>query len=448
MKRLSIFTSAILISLISQNFTLAQDRISIQIRELLAHRGHPDAEDKRTHSLHQAADLNSENRNLTHQIIGYLPYWEYEHYEILEYSLLSQINFFSLELQTDGSIGSSHGWPVTGLVETAHSHGVPVTVCATMFGSDQLTAFLSSPTHRQTGIDNLISAVAAGNADGVDIDFELLPLSQRDNLVTFMEDLAGALHEQNPEAVVTMAAPAVDWSGAWDIAALSEICSALFIMGYNYHYSGSAAAGPVAPLGGFLYDLEYSVEDYIDLSDSQRDKLVLGLPYYGLDWPVISGEIYSPTTGTGIARTFNSAMDLAQQYLPLWDASSMTPYISYYEDGWRQCWYDDSLSLSAKYQYAKDMELAGIGMWALGYDSQYSQLWGALSDQFSLSVPTGDVNFDNTLNILDILQVIAYILGTVEFDEQQQFQSDMNQDQTVDILDVILLVNAILQGEY
>ena len=41
---------------------------------------------------------------LTHEIIGYLPYWEYSHYPNLDFNLLTQINYFSAELDAYGNI--------------------------------------------------------------------------------------------------------------------------------------------------------------------------------------------------------------------------------------------------------------------------------------------------------------------------------------------------------
>ena len=76
---------------------------------------------------------------------------------------------------------------------------------------------------------------------------------------------------------------------------------------------------------------------------------------------------------------------------------------------WRQCWYDDSLSLSIKYQYAKDLNLNGIGIWALGYDNGDDRLWGALDDQFDVIL--GDLNQDGILNILDVVSMVNLILG-------------------------------------
>lgn len=56
----------------------------------------------------------------------------------------------------------------------------------------------------------------------------------------------------------------------------------------------------------------------------------------------------------------------------------------------------------------------------------------------------GDVNFDNELNILDIVLIVGYILDTQNFSDEQITYSDANQDENIDILDVVVLINLIL----
>ena len=81
-------------------------------------------------------DLNRINRSsLTHEVIGYLPYWEYSEYPDLDYSLLTQINFFSAELSIYGDIINDHNWENLYFIDFAQSHGVKVKLCATLFGA-------------------------------------------------------------------------------------------------------------------------------------------------------------------------------------------------------------------------------------------------------------------------------------------------------------------------
>ena len=60
--------------------------------------------------------------------------------------------------------------------------------------------------------------------------------------------------------------------------------------------------------------------------------------------------------------------------------------------------------------------------------------------------PTGDINGDGVLNVLDIVGIVAYIMGTNEFDEDQQYNADLNQDGIINVLDIVALVNKVLNS--
>ena len=364
----------------------AQDRPGIHIREHLAHRGDviPYA---RIDSL--AATLPPPLPRAvapTHTIIGYLPYWQYGRYPDLDYNLLSQINFFGVDVNADGTLGDDHNWPASQLINFAHSRGVQVKLTAIAFGGAKLTTLLGSAANRQRAVSNLLAAVRNAGADGIDIDFEALPASQRDNMVAFMVALADSFRTRIPGAIITMAIPAVDWGNAWDINALAQIVDGLFIMAYDYHWSTGPEAGPVSPLSGTSpqnsWNVTRSVGEYLSKTGGNGSKLILGIPYYGYDWPVAGTVKYAATTGTGTARLYAAVVDDAATYGRQWDGASSSPWFNYASGGDRQVWYDDSLSLALKYQLATSSGLSGVGMWALGYDGDRSELWGALAEQF------------------------------------------------------------------
>ena len=58
----------------------------------------------------------------------------------------------------------------------------------------------------------------------------------------------------------------------------------------------------------------------------------------------------------------------------------------------------------------------------------------------------GDANMDASTDILDIVMIVGYILGTVEFTEDNFCHSDSNGDGNIDILDVVTIVDQILNG--
>ena len=56
----------------------------------------------------------------------------------------------------------------------------------------------------------------------------------------------------------------------------------------------------------------------------------------------------------------------------------------------------------------------------------------------------GDINQDYIVNVLDIIKLISFILGTSDPLENELIYSDLNQDGIINILDVVSLVNLIL----
>ena len=64
---------------------------------------------------------------------------------------------------------------------------------------------------------------------------------------------------------------------------------------------------------------------------------------------------------------------------------------------------------------------------------------------YSPGIPDGDINNDYSADVLDIVLLVAYILGTEELIESQQEIADINRDNSIDILDVVLLVEIVLE---
>ena len=114
-------------------------------------------------SIDRLAQLNTleliDRDVLTHEVIGYLPYWEYDSYPSLDYGLLTQINFFSAELDPYGNIVNDHNWNNLYFITYAQERNVKVKLCATLFGQNELATLLSDSLNRQNAINNLLNLV-------------------------------------------------------------------------------------------------------------------------------------------------------------------------------------------------------------------------------------------------------------------------------------------------
>ena len=54
----------------------------------------------------------------------------------------------------------------------------------------------------------------------------------------------------------------------------------------------------------------------------------------------------------------------------------------------------------------------------------------------------GDVNYDNQINVQDVVVLISIILGTYD----PNLEADINQDGQINVLDAVLLIELILSN--
>ncbi|MFK7908290.1 MAG: glycosyl hydrolase family 18 protein [Chitinophagales bacterium] len=335
-----------------------------------------------------AKGVRPEGCKLEKQVYGYHPYWMDKYYKSYDYSLLSTFIYFAYDLNPKtGGYKTIHRWKTNPSITLAQKAGARVELCVKNFSKH--STFLSNPKAWERLSDNLIKLLKLRNADGVNIDFEAVPKSQARNLVKFCSYLSKRLKGAIKGASISMAIPAVDWTGAFLLSELDPYIDAFIIMGYDYHYKGAKLAGPVAPLNHdarwYTTSINRSVASYLK-KDVAASKLILAIPYYGYEWKTHSSTIPSKRkiNTKGKARVYAQIKKmLTKNVKRAWHYKSKTPYITSKKGNTtRQLWYDDEESLSKKYDFVNAQKLGGIGIWALGYDNGHKELWDLLEDKF------------------------------------------------------------------
>lgn len=322
-------------------------------------------------------------------VFGWHPYWKNGFESNYQWNLLSHLCYFSYEVDyLTGNAKTTNGWSTANVVTQALAQGKKVILCVTLF--DDHEAFFGNATARQTLITNLINLVQSRGAHGVNIDFEAMPSTQGANLTQFMTDLSTQFHASIPGSEISIALPAVDWSNTFDVVAMNAGgVDQFFIMGYDYYYGGSSQAGPTDPLytfaSSFNYNHSKSITSYLNRG-TPANKLCLGLPYYGREWETATSSVPSNTTG-GFAssRTYEYVRDNSSIYKNYQQhPGSASGYYVYQKSGkWRQCFINTPHTLGERFEMVHKRGLAGIGIWALGYDDGYLDFWNQIAEKLT-----------------------------------------------------------------
>ena len=126
----------------------------------------------------------------------------------------------------------------------------------------------------------------------MNLDFEPLATSLRDEYVSFVPAQARLVnHGVGDYLTVCVMAGAATWATGYDVAGLTAAGAAdgLFVMGYDFHWSGSSRAGGVAPMQSpYTLDVAGAMADFLD--ETSASKLIWGVPYYGRTWPTSSSN--------------------------------------------------------------------------------------------------------------------------------------------------------------
>lgn len=328
-------------------------------------------------------------------IFGYLPDWEYgPSRQYLRYDILTHIGAFDFTVSATGAIGNPSGWPWTDVINTAHQNGVKVILTAVNFDADQIHTIMTDPTVKQTFFNNIKTRIQQYQLDGVNIDFEGLNSADRGTVLnTFMTDLSVYLKSFFPNTEVSFAGPAL--TSGYNLSGLAASCDYVFIMGYAFWGSWSSTSGACSPLtGGSINVTNTVVTQYSWMTNNTPQKLILGIPYYGLKWKTQTNAPHSPVVDYVSSTRFKTDVTAAQTYGRLWASDQQVPWYRYQTNNeWYQVWYDDDSSLGLKYALAQSKNLLGVGMWALGYDGDRQELWNELYNRFYATVPVELTSF-------------------------------------------------------
>ncbi len=231
------------------------------------------------------------------------------------------------------------------------------------FSSARAETLLGSAPRQETLLGQIKEILKEKGYGGLDVDFEYIRPELGAAYAAFVDRLRRELNPLGYSVLVALAPKTFAGQRgllyeAHDYAALGRAANGVLLMTYEWGYT----AGPpmaVAPL-----DKVRQVVDYA-LTEIPAEKLFLGVPVYGYDWPlpfregVTRGESISPQEALALARRHGAEIR--------YDETAQAPWFRYTAAGGREheVWFEDARSSYAKFRLAAEKGLQGVGLWNL-----------------------------------------------------------------------------------
>jgi spore germination protein YaaH len=259
----------------------------------------------------------------------------------------------------------------------------------------EMAAILADPALRSRHVAAIDTFAEAGDYDGIDLDYEQFAFadgrdtwaSTRPNWVAFIEELGAALHADGRTLTVSIP-PVYDAeqtveSGYWvyDYGAIAPHVDRIRVMAYDFSVGDP---GPIAP----LEFVQRSIDGALATTGAP-EKIVLGIPVYGRNWPVtVTGTCPADTVLEGTVSVNNRTVDeliALRSAAPVFDEVTGEWSFDYqleFGDGATSCvqqrrvHYVDADGVRSRMDLARDNGLGGVALWAFGFED--AAVWDAI----------------------------------------------------------------------
>ena len=316
-----------------------------------------------------------------HEVYGFVPYWEIDDTIAahLRATDTTTVALFSVTHTSSGAIADDqNGYrAITGpigrrIIADAHAANRRVDVTWTSFGRPKNDRLFASPKLQDAVIAALVEFRREIDVDGIAVDVEEIDRADIPAFGAFVGRLRSAVREAHAGATVTVTTGAGPGGAALALAASIAGADRIFLMGYDYRTSGSApgASAPLTRRDGDERSLSWSVDLYA-AAGVPVERTILGLPLYGLAWPVTDADLGASSTGRGDIwvprRNLDTIGDpgVAAEYDPIEQVTFLAVPNG---RAFQAVYYDTPDSLRPKLGLANELGFAGAGFWALGYE--------------------------------------------------------------------------------
>ncbi|MDH5533393.1 MAG: glycosyl hydrolase family 18 protein [Candidatus Pacebacteria bacterium] len=334
-------------------------------------------------------------------VYGFLPYWNLK--KVSPQPELTHLSYFGLtigaggELLTRTSEGGEPGYykldsdELASISAALKDNKQKLELTLIQFNADDIYAFINSKKSQEEFYTSVESVLLSYPFSGINIDIEYggtVDEKLRTNFSQFIVDLKERLSEKysHINLSVSVYASAAQGNSIWDIGPIGEAADYVVVMAYDFHRRSSVKAGPVAPLFGGKDLWDGDISNYLQsfIAVMPKEKILLGVPFYGYEWQTTSRDPRAHTfPDTGATASYERVQTLLEpetkeklRVEESWNEDALSPYVSYIEDGEIfVVYYENSRSLSYKLDLVNQLDLGGIAIWALGYEGDSRELW-------------------------------------------------------------------------
>ena len=174
-------------------------------------------------------------------------------------------------------------------------------------------------------INQIVSYVDEYNLDGVNIDFEYMKEEDKKMFSRFIIELTPRMKAVGKVVSVDVTAPdgSPDWSLCFDRNTLGKVADYIMFMAYDQNGASSPKEGTTAG-----YDwVKLNISKFINQEEVQKEKLVLGMPFYTRLWKEKDGK----TTSTVVLMK-NIESVIPSDTKKEWDDILKQNYVQYEKD--------------------------------------------------------------------------------------------------------------------
>ena len=285
-------------------------------------------------------------------------------------------SFFYMSNESTTKVYTNIGEEGKQYVNWAKENNYKVWPMITNSNMSQTSKMLGDYKLRESVINQIVDYITEYNLDGINIDFEGMYETDKDNFSRFLIELRPRLNEIGAVLSVDVTAPdgAPEWSLCYDRYTLGKTADFIMFMAYDQYGVSSTTAGTTAGCDW----VETNVKKFLGQEEVSADKLILGIPFYTRIWKEVNGNVTSDVINIG-----NIDKVIPSNAQKNWDESLNQYYVEYKKNGVTyKVWIEDEKSIEAKLNLISKYNLGGAAYWE--YDRSTESVWKLISEKIGI----------------------------------------------------------------